>query len=480
MADGATWRLGEELREPFRVRRRTSRGILAAFVVINLVTLTAGMVHHPYMMYDGWGHILYFRSLAKGVWPTREITGEFFSPPLPYVVPATLEACHLPEVVVFKGTHLVQVLAAMTLTFFLLRIGRRVSPDRALPRVLSLVLLGMIPAYHRAFAFIRGEPWVALWTVMLADVLLVTVAERRLGVRRAIGVGVLCGLAVLSRQWGLFSVMAAAIFALLACWRLSLPAWESIRFAAVAGLIAVVLGAPFYIYLKVDYGRFTSFNRQPRADTRDWSFYLWPKAEKLFTAPVSPNLMGSAPGVFYAETWGDYWEYWNVYGRDARGRYLNDISWPENDPPAATNLDSAAPYLGRVMILALLPTLLLALGCVYAFREAARSLRGNSPGERQVLGLFTAVLGVVTMAGFGAFVVSMWSPFNNADHVKGTYVMHLFPLAALWAGLLIGRLRDRMPRATVGLMAALAIVALHNAGTLVSWYLPPWYGFLPR
>src|SRR5512143_1600907 len=82
-----------ELIEPFRHEGRLHKPLLILFMLVVALVLTNAILHDPRRGYDGKDHMNYIESLAMD-WrlPTKAETGQYYSPPLPYGLPALLIA----------------------------------------------------------------------------------------------------------------------------------------------------------------------------------------------------------------------------------------------------------------------------------------------------------------------------------------------------------------------------------------------------
>ena len=62
--------------------------LLFVFVIVNGLVLFNAVLHDPTIQYDGEDHLAYISALAQLRLPTPQDSREFFSPPLPYFLPA--------------------------------------------------------------------------------------------------------------------------------------------------------------------------------------------------------------------------------------------------------------------------------------------------------------------------------------------------------------------------------------------------------
>lgn len=484
------WSLADCFR---RADGRVAWATVVAFVAINAVVFSNAWRHDPRIGYDADGHRAYTKALAAGHLPTPSETHEFFSPPLPYV-PASIARWYLDESPqaprwradwALKVGQLVQATASVPLTLAVLFIVRQLRGRRrdAFASFAALLCLGMLPVYYRSFAMFRGEPFLATFaTLGIALTLRAFAGERRPGIVVAALAGVALGLACLSRQWAFFLLPPLAA---LGAWRLFVdPAGRAatLRAGAATMLAAAIVGGPFYIHLWRSYGSVKTFNRPEHADVArvdpdttdsDEAAALTDRPEppvplasalqQMLVRPTRDWLAGHRVLLVYADTWGDYWQYFVLNATDKKG---NNIGASKLDGAARAGLkNNIAPmsrFLGRVMVVSVVPTLALAAGAVAALAAVRRARRDPRAAALVALGLSI----VVSIAGYAWFVASY--PGARADTVKATYLLQIFPLLAIVTAAWLADLRSRRPRVAAGIVVALIVALLHNAPACVT------------
>jgi len=452
---------------------------LLVFIVIQAVLLTDVLLHDPDVGYDARAHIDYMEALSTFKLPSSEKTYEFFSPPLPYAVPALVRATGLvSRWWAAKVGQLMNLFFSIGLCLCIVKICEVVRPDSVRLQFWSLALLAIIPVYYKSFSMLRGEPLLAFLAVVI--VYRTLRAYRTVpGRRDIISLGVLLGLAILSRQWAFFIFPALMGFALL------LPAsnWKgrllNLKPLLLSFAIAAAVGGWFYLSLDQRYGKMTAFNI-PGADS--WSlssqnarFYFGLGLHSLFTDPIRPAFANEFVPTFYSEFWGDYECYFLVYGRDARTRRFcpGDVLWKllmRNPPPAwlETNRFQIAPWLGRMQAAAMVPSALFVAGL--ALGTAALFRKGSGNSEAGLLALVT----ITSLLGYFGFAIHFPSP-RTASTIKATYVLQVVPLLAILGAMALDSLRDRSRTAYRVVAGLLAVSALRNAPFLFTRYaLVPW------
>lgn len=468
----------EFLTPPFSNDQKVDWRLVALFFLINALVFYNVFVHDPRIGYDSKDHLDYLEVLSMGRLPDQADTREFFVPPLPYALGAIARAGL--DISTYKAARISQVangLISTALLFFLLKICLLINPRLSM-RFGTLAAVGILPVYYRTFAFVRGEPYLAFFAVLVLYQALKLVWQNKWGLLPMIFLGISLGLCALSRQWGFFLFPSVGI----------LFAWEFLRRpqarrAIARGVFAMFLAAGliaglFYPSLYLRYGTITAFNRPLDSkfsfSNQPQSFYLGLAPRLLFTQPVRPNYANQVWPILYSDTWGDYWAYFSIYGWDTRtSTYMSGMKLLENLAEGKkhgwldTNYDPFSGYLGRVNLIALFPSLL--VGCSigsFLLRLVPRS-RGD-PWERKVLA-FLLLAVVVSLAGYGWFWIQY--PNNRGDTIKATYVLQLYPFIALLLGNWLAQVERKSARLYLFLITGLGLVTLHNLPTMVTHYI---------
>ena len=192
-------------------RRAIDWRIVAAFVFINSLVAVNAILHDPRIGYDRRSHFAYVEALAELRPVTLDDSEEYFSPPLPYVVPALLVRAGLPLFNAARGGQWVNLGLSIGVTLFLLMAGAAVSESPAL-RLAALALLGSLPVYYRTFAFVRGEPYLAFFATVTVYLVARIYRQPTWNMSQAAALGLCLGLVLLSRQSGISLVLAVALF----------------------------------------------------------------------------------------------------------------------------------------------------------------------------------------------------------------------------------------------------------------------------
>ena len=463
-----------------RTRVALRIAVVAGYLLINSVVFYNARRHDPGIGYDSDAHLHYLMAMSQRRLPNDKDTGEFFSPPLPYVPGALAMAMGKPPECAFKIAQYAQVVYSLLLTFFLLQLCGFIHKDDDRLGLLALLCLGMMPAYYKTFAMIRGEPLLATLAVVIAWLAIRTfIVKPRMSIISAVVLGLLLGMAALSRQWGIFLIPPVV---LLAAWRMRADRniWPAFRTLAIAGVVCAASGSWYYLYLHHTYGSMTAFNRPPEKIDRPLSFYVAFPVHNVIKNPVRPlDPTRKLLPILYSDFWGDYWLNFLVFGRTKGDRYVQGsyitrrIGVPMAKRPLDDNLDEIAPYLRRINAVSLLPTLVLVLaavlGCAVAIRMAMT--RPEAITDTDITNMtiaFAAAVVFFTLAGYFWFLVKYTDA--SGDTIKASYILQAIPFLALLTAVLLRQWQQTIPRfAAVAVVLLLAATA-HNAPAMITRY----------
>ncbi|MBI2758557.1 MAG: hypothetical protein HYX49_07740 [Chloroflexi bacterium] len=468
-----------KLLTPFLYKGRLDKALLAAFLIINGLILVNAILHDPAVGYDAGDHLKIIKLLARnGQWPTVEQTKEFFSPPLPYLLPALVLRLRLFDAAgAAKFAQLINVGLSLLLTYFLLKLCDQFIDDDSHLKLAALTLLGILPVYYRTFAFVRGEPYVATLAVIASyQTLCLFSAQKKFPHAAALGIEL--GLLILARQWGFFLFPAIGILAAMLAWKeghIAVVSWTALSF-----VMAFVVGGWFYLLLLRQYGSVSAFNKTPAESfafsNQPSTFYFGMGDGLLFRDPVRPAFANQFLPIFYSDTWGDYWMYFTIYGRDKNtGESLSGVfllnAVGANPPEGGieTNRFQAGSYQGRVNFIALFPTALLLMGWVAGLVDALRHLRIRPVTNSQTKRALLALIVLFSFLGYAWFLIR-YPSLGEGDTIKATYLIQIFPLLAVLAAGMLARMRTRWPYIERAVYIILVVIFIFNLPALVTHF----------
>lgn len=459
---------------------RVDKFLLALFLAINLLVLTNSTLHDPQIGYDAKGYLGYIRALPYRL-PTYEDTHEFFSAPLPYFLPSLVdEACQrlkgvreVPLVIddclinAGKFAQFINFILSLGVTLLFIKIAEVVRPDNRFLKISSLALLGIMTVYYRTFAQVRGEPYVVFFTVWAIYLLSKMIyARERVTGRSGIGLGIILGLLMLSRQWG-FMLIPAILGLMGLAWGFDrIHAWQFGKTIATSFIIAFLICAWFYLHLYLEHDSFLAFNRSPRAfslSNQPLSFYRSTglKNLRLFKIPTREAFDNQFFPLFYSDLWGDYWGYF----------VFIQVTSFTSDKGYLGNRLQIRPYLGRVNAVALIPSSIFVAGVVTGAFSAIKLFRGDDKEEksRSLFHLFLLIFLIVSFILYMVFLIN-YTRANQDSTIKATYILHALIVFPFLGAEFLERVRQHKQILYNGFMAALGLVLVHNLPALITRY----------
>lgn len=469
-----------------RDKTASGRALLVLFLAVHLLLSFNALFHDPTVGYDASEHILYIPALARMRIPTPEDTFEYFSAPLAYAPPALFHATGLFSILATaKIAQVINVAYSVGLTFYLLKLCDLLRPGSTAFKIAALGLLGSFPVYYKTFAFVRGEPLLAFLAVLAVYQAALLFLRDDLRPARVAAFGLSLGLLLLARQWGLFLLPVFGFCAGVQIVRYPARWAATFRAFFVSLGLALLVAGWFYFHLYREYGTLKPFPRDPAPrfslSNQPPDFYLSLGLDRLFADPIRKAFPNQFIPKFYSEFWGDYECYFVVYGWDpGKGQYEQGL-WLEEklqqkplSPDFQTNRYRIGAYLGRVNLVSLLPTAVLAAGFLSGMIYLVRLVDSRLRSVPAALFSSIQLVLLVSFAGYAWFLIMYPNP-SKGDTIKASYLLQVFPFVALLAADVIETLRLKSPRVFLGLAVLLAASTLHNAPLFISRYLiaPP-------
>ena len=464
--------------------KRINRILIMLILAINGVVLYNAIFHTPLVGYDAVGHIKNIAFLSLFKLPTANNTYLFYMPPLAYFLPAILlSLTKIPLIAVLKFAQLCNVLFSVGLTFYLLKICEIIRPNNTRFKILSLAFLAITPVYYKTFAFVRGEPLAAFLTVfVIYKVLIIFLGDDR-RLRNVLALGIALGLAILSRQTGLFLFPIIAIFAAIVALKKKQMWVFFAKTTIFVFLIAFVVGGWFYIHLYRGHGTIASYNIDPQKkfsfSNQPPKFYFDLALNKVFKDPIRPAFPNQFLPTFYSEFWGDYLCYFVVYGMDTKsgdfisGNMLEKTTSVRPYPRwLRTNRDTIKGYLARVNAVSLFPSVIMLagfmLGTVYLVKSIFKS---RDPEKIYTAFSLPQLVVLVSFAAFLYFLIIYPSPIKG-DNIKAAYMLHVFPFLSILAGEFVYRIKQKSRFWYVTILILLVLSTAHNFPVFFTRYTP--------
>ena len=453
-----------------KTRPATQLVIVFLFLAIILIVAVNSIVHDPIVGYDADAHLDYLAVVSDHL-PSEIESGEFFSPPLPYYMPGLVyQACiaytvTAPRLCKNFGGHFakgINFLLAIGIILLLVKIANLIKPKNKYFVISTLVFLGGLTVFYKTFAQVRGEPYVAFFTLLVAFLALQMYKDRsKFNWKYASWLGVSLGLLVLSRQWGFF-LYPAVFLLLLVGRRESMPFSKRFATTILTFSLAAIIGGWFYFYLYLEFGSFTAFN----VDAQAFSFVNQPlsfyrntgfRDFLLFKSPIRKTFDNQFFPVFYSEMWGDYWGFF-TFIREKSTLYS-----------IYANREQITPYLGRVNFVSLFPSVFLLGGFVLGARRFFQASRRKMYAIDIIAFAFFFVAIMVSLLGYAWFLIK-YPVIPKGATIKATYMIQIFVLLPFLAAELLELIRARSLKLYYLSLALLGCVFLHNLPAMISRY----------
>jgi hypothetical protein len=432
------------------------------FGLMVIVSVTNVFSYYHELGYDGQHHKWYIEVLPNNL-PTEQDTKEFFSPPLPYLVPSIVDKFCDKSIefdlietncsIVYGNAGQIFQVFLLLLTFIVLcKIVEIIFPKNNEFANATLLIFTFLPVTYKSFAMIRGEPYVIFFMFLLIHkFLLIILKKEDVSSKNALKVGILFAGLALSRQWGLLLYPAFAL-----TWFLVFRVYDFnffkkySLFLTKAFSIGILLSSWFYLSLFTRYGSITAFNRNPLTfsfNNQPYSFYFEFPLIDIFTKPIRGfDLTNKLIPVLYSDTWGDYWGYFILR---KSGPYANfDI----------------VPYLGRVNLFSLIPTMLMLFGILYTIYNFK-----NLNFEQKVFYYIISSCILFTWLGYLWFLIKYPNP-SKGDTIKATYILSLIQLLPFYLGNLMNKINKKSTLIYKIIFLSLIAVSAHNLPVLISRY----------
>ena len=446
--------------EPFLKHGSFDVNLIYIFLAINALVLFNAIRHNPRDGYDAPDHLAYIDTLAELRLPDKGDTDEYFSPPLAYVIPAVVKKVADPlicsredercSLAIQKSGQIQNVFLSIGLTFFIIKLVSFIQPHDPVRKRLALALLGILPVYYKTMGFIRGEPFVAFFSLWLIYLLVVLAFRHFASVRHTLAAGVVMGLLILSRQWGVLVIVGAMVWLGLVAIRWRSDTGRIVYVGVVMSVIAFIVGGWFYLSLQARFGSMLSFNREAGNTSifdHPLEFYVGLGNGALFTRPYRDAFPDQILPVFYTELWGDYEGYFITYRYEVQPDYL-------------------LQYLGRVNAISLFPTALLLAGMgvgAIRFRKAIFSAHAE-PSVMAYSLLFACI--VSSLAGYMWFLIRY--PSDQGDTIKASYMLQILPLIAVLGAEFLVTIRNRSYRLYVVILLIVGLILFHNLPAMMT------------
>jgi hypothetical protein len=442
-----------------------NRTILAIACIINLLVAFNAVVHDPFIGYDADNHLDYVSVLAVRL-PAKSDSLEYYSPPLPYFLPSLVfQLCESNTItckyVAGKFAQGVNLLLSIAITVFLIKIADLIRPKDQHFKIATLLMFGVLTVHYKTFSQVRGEPYVAFFEVLsIYFVLKLAQTPETLTLKDGILPGICLGGLCLSRQFGFLLLPAIGCLAGLIVIRNKTLGLKYSGIILFSFFVAFLSSSWFYFHLNRTYGSFTSYAIRPRTfsfSNQPLSFYRNTGIGNfsLFRSPTRKTFNNELIPIFYSETWGDYWGYF-VFRREGILAYKS-------------NQAEVNPYLGRVNLVSLIPSLIFAGGMLFGLGSLRQSLISTeSSFESRAFSFFVLIV-LISLAGYLWYLLT-YTMIPKGATIKATYMIQIFMVIPFLAASFLEKIRATNSRLYFLSLGLILAVFVHNVPAMITHY----------
>lgn len=443
--------------------RKQDTHIKLIIVVVLLIMIFNVFSYYHEFGYDGQDHKWYIEVLPLDL-PTQNDTKEFFSPPLPYLFPSIIDSicdklveANLTSVncsILYGNiSQLFQLFMFLIILFCYIKILNLLSENKNYKN-LTLILLLLIPVNYKTFVMLRGEPYVSFFFFLILYLLFSIISiEKEINKADYIFLTLLMGGLGLSRQWGLLLLpgIFLTIF-LVRKYKVKEFSKKYTRLVFSSAIFSFPLYFWFYTHLFLNYGSITAFNREPlpfNFSNQSNSFYFDLALADIFTRPIRGfSLENKLLPILYSETWGDYFGYFLI--THAKGGLEANYE--------------LVTYLGRVNLLATIPTSLFILGIIYFFAKF-KNLNAN---QKIIYSTFLLCISFMWI-GYLWFVIK-YPNYSKGDTIKATFILQLIQLLPFFGSIFsIHNLKNKWLFNLI--YSVIFLIFIYNIPAMISRYL---------
>jgi len=419
--------------------------------------------YSPMLGYDAPAHFTYIDYFSRYLprsfkLPTNLDSREFFSPPIPYIIPSFFQVlCRnviessnfLSDCRPFysKYTLIFQYILFIFTVFINLKTLGLFFSTKSKLFTSYFLLISMLSVSYRTFSMIRGEPYIVFFlSLLLYNFVKISKKNFVFRFSDVMYFGIVIGCLALSRQWAFLLFPG---FFLLFFIKKTQNINSYRNFIIGSFFIGFLFSSWFYIGLYLQYSSFTAFNLESLGfsfKNKPQFFYI-PEAIhliELFKNPVRPHLSNQFITSLFADTWGDYWGYFSF-----TSQYLD----------VGRNQLNIGSYFGRVNLLSLFTTFVIIYFCLQTKKQ--------DESNKVVIQYINLSL-IFTLVGYLWFVISYPEPAG--DTVKATYILQFFYLAIFLASIGLEKLKKENIYIYNLIVLSLLIIYFHNFQSYMSHF----------
>lgn len=384
----------------------------------------------PRGSYDAGSHFHYANTLltTKRL-PIREETVHFHNPPLWYLIGSASIAFSKNFLGTTDWRQLIKPwqMTNLFFTFFSLifwyKISQFIFRKKDIQSLVFILFLFSLPVFLRVTAMMSIEP-VLTFISSLLIYLLLKFSKRKLNLKHLITLGVILGIAMITKITTYSFVATFGITIFLTVWLKDKRSFLQSIFAGlvVAGLIFTLSGW-FYIYKAKAYGLFTS-GRIYATRVQPKSFYFGFPVHQMWSWPVRPWIGNQFLPVMYVDFWGDYWNYFS------QRRYGFDIEEIRTVNRELISTERRLALAQQVRI-NLFTSIIITTGFIITSFKRIKKLFKTKFNHQSVQSL--TLLSFFWISFLGYFYFQSKAPSWDGSNIKPSHLIYIWPVLILFA-----------------------------------------------
>ena len=424
--------------------------------------------YDPIQGYDAEAHHEYINNFFSMFIPgksdslTSSFTREYFSPPLPYFVPATIGAIcrdiltssvdfdRCKEVYSLFGQVFQTFLYIFSIYFYLLSF-KKLYKNKITTNFEILLLFSLLTVNYKTISMIRGEAYIifflSIFLYKLLNMFEVSFDYTKLDI---LFFGLLIGGLALSRQWAFLLFPGLYIAGIFVSNR---P--QYFKFISYSFIIGFISSSWFYFDLYIQYGTFTSFN----ADELPFSFSNQPKSFYLpdiqsinlvFTKPIRPNFSNQFFPILYSDLWGDYWGYFSFTSRSL---------------DTGRNQLLIGDYLARVNTV----SVFLLFFFLYSIVSFVFDFIKKKSDFKDGFSFYIFISIIFSLLGYLWFLIK-YPELKTGDTIKATYLIQMFHLIVFISAQQLIKIKNLNPKVYKFITSTFIFIFFHNLSAMLSHF----------
>ena len=445
---------------------------LTVFITISVffVLIYNIIFYNPIQGYDAEAHYNYIDYFAMHLpdnikFPTNTDSREFFNPPLPYLFPSFIQiVCRnliqAKDVALecrdYYGlfTQIFQSIIYLISLYINFKTIQLLFGKKKISKLSFILVFSVMTINYKAVSMIRGEIYIVFFMSLLFYILAkMTNKEFKYLNKELFLFGVVIAGLALSRQWAF--LLFPSFFIIPFFIKNKSLKIRYLKFISFSFLIGFVLSSWFYIYLFLEYGSFTAFNKPPVSfslKNQNIYFYLPISAESLmvFTKPIRPYFSNQFLPILYSDFWGDYWGYFSFTSRSL---------------DTGRNQLIIGDYLARVNIVSLAPTFIF----IYSLIFTRKIIKESKTIHIFIFVRYIYLAFSVSMIGYLWFLVT-YPELPTGDTNKATHMIQAFHILGILTVLMIEKIKEKKHTMYSIIIALFVFIFYHNISAMMSHF----------